>query len=202
MKIKILLLFIFCFFIKNSESQVLKLNAGISYSSFSHENIDILDLKIMSPSFSLSYEYFKKKYFELSSEMAYIQKGGKENDFIINDNNNMISYTEIKEKFDYLNLNSTFRFKYPFFNNYVYIGFGPKIDILLSDNKLNHYKYTLNRILFGFKPEIGFSQNLNKKINVGLNFSYLWNIGKVGKSEYSDLHNTYYSINFSIGYIL
>ena len=108
----------------------------------------------------------------------------------------------MEEKFNYLNINTTFRLKYYLSNNYIFVGFGPKVDFLLSDNELWTYDYTLNRVSFGFKPEIGFSQNLNRRISVGLNFSYLWNIGRIGKSEFSNLNNTYYKICFSLGYKL
>jgi hypothetical protein len=201
MKIKVALLLVCCFFFKNSDSQVLKLNTGISYSSFLHKNIEILNSKITSPSLSLGYEYFKKNYYELSSEITYIQKGGREDNFImINDGE--IRYINVVERFSFVSLNTIFRLKYPFSNNYIYVGFGPKIDYLLSDRALKNYEYTLNRISFGFKPEIGCSQNLNEKFSVGLNFSYLWNIGRIGKSEYSNLYNTYYNICFSLGYVI
>jgi hypothetical protein len=201
MKTKIVLLLVCCFFFRNSDSQVLRLNTGISYSSFSHKDIDILNSKITSPSLSLGYEYFKENYYELSSEIAYIQKGGKENNFIVI-NDEGITYIEVDEKLSFVSFSTTFRLKYPFYNSYMYIGFGPKVDCLLSDRKLKSYEYTLNRISFGFKPEIGFSQNLNEKLSVGLNLSYLWNIGRIGKSEYSNLYNTYYSMCFSLGYII
>ncbi len=198
---KIIFLLACCFFFSYSEAQVLKLNTGISYSSFSHKDIDILNSKIISPSLSLGYEYLKKNNYELSSEIAYIQKGGKENNFMTIDDDE-ISYIKVNERFNFVSFNTTFRFKYSSYNNYIYIGFGPKFDYLLSSRELKSYDYTLNRISFGFKPEVGFSQNLNEKLSVGLNLSYLWNIGEVGKSKYSSLYNTYYSMCFSLGYTI
>ncbi|MDR1200524.1 MAG: hypothetical protein LBL58_02690 [Tannerellaceae bacterium] len=203
MKIKIAILLICISIFRDSESQVLKINNGISYSSFTHKNIEILNSKITSYSLTLGCEYLKKQYFELSSEIGYIQKGGREHDFIIFDNNNNnIRYINIDEKNNYLSINTTARFKYIIYNNYIYIGIGPKIDFLLSDKELIHYDYILDRVSLGFKSEFGFTQNLNKKINVGLNFTHLGNIGKIAKSEYSNLYNTYYSISFCFGYVL
>jgi hypothetical protein len=99
-------------------------------------------------------------------------------------------------------MNTTFRIKYPFENNYVYIGFGPKLDYLLSDNKLKSYDYILRKWSLGFKPEIGFTKYLSNSINVGLNYSYLWNIRNVAKTEYTGMNHHHHRILLSIGYVI
>jgi len=47
--------------------------------------------------------------------------------------------------------------------------------------------YTLNRILFGLKPEIGFDYCFADKFMLGINASYHINTGNVGKCNFSKL---------------
>ena len=46
--------------------------------------------------------------------------------------------------------------------------------------------YTLNRVLFGFKPEIGFDYCFANRFMLGLNTTYHINIGSIGKCNFSN----------------
>jgi len=49
--------------------------------------------------------------------------------------------------------------------------------------------YTLNRVLFGLKPEIGFDYYFVDKFMLGINASYHINAGSMGKCHFSKLEN-------------
>ena len=71
--------------------------------------------------------------------------------------------------------------------------------------------YTLNRVLFGFKPEIGFDYCFANRFMLGLNTTYHINIGSIGKCNFSneskgliqkDLYGETFLFMLTLGYFL
>lgn len=141
-------------------------------------------------SFMLGCDYLEKDWFMLSSEIGYIQRGGR----------SLFSYTEGYDpdrgqyeynyrriaKLDFFQINTTFRFKHDFKRFTLFMGVGPTIDILLKDRSeyqkqpINSDQITTtetsihhNNVLYGLKYELGINYHINNKWNAILNFSQL-----------------------------
>ncbi|TXD82199.1 PorT family protein [Subsaximicrobium wynnwilliamsii] len=198
--------FLLVFVSFSSFAQTLKVKNGISISSMDLteseaviSGFEILNQNIVTYSFSFGLDYFESKYFYLSSEVGYLQKGGKEeNEFLPSDNG-----ARIKESWSYIHLNTTARFPIRFRNNtHIFIGAGPKLDILIDSNKFDssiYEGYIINSTVFGAKGELGFVKDF-EKIRVGLDFSYLYDFNNTGGTEFLEFKNNAYQIMASLGY--
>ena len=139
-------------------------------------------------SFMLGCDYLEKDWFMLSSEIGYIQRGGR----------SLFRYTEGYDpdqgqyeynyrriaKLDFFQINTTFRFKHDFKHFTLFMGVGPTIDILLKDRSewqkqpINTDQITTtetsihhNNVLYGLKYELGINYHINNKWNAILNLS-------------------------------
>lgn len=194
------LYFLFCILFLTcltSKSQTLKIDNSVAISSFDSEKLDMLNTSIKLYSLMFGVDYVDSNLWEVSTQLGYLRKGGKE----------MLDYPslEIIEKLNYIHLNTTVRLKYEKEKYCIYLGAGPKVEFLIDNNHLKSslYKdYKLNRISTGFKYEIGFKQYLNHRINIGLNLSYIHDIGKLGGTLYNNLINKTFLLSISLGYKL
>ena len=200
---------------------IVKIANGLSVSSINtDEQFDLLDEKRYDYSGFVGINYFYHQYFFLSSEIGYASKGGKKTVELTDIHGNPSYYFMPNEQVNYLHFNTTVRIKYPAKQYYFYAGIGPKIDFLLSNDRLffdseniplipihknnpatQPYRvhtrsvsdnrenfafenYTLKRVLFGFKPEIGFDYCFAKKFMLGISASYHINMGNTGKCNF------------------
>lgn len=182
-------------------SQTIKIENGLSFSSMDSKEFHILSENVTNYSFLAGCDYFEHKFYYISSEIGYLQIGGKET----NDpaaNNTLINIQDI---WQYIHLNTTIRFKYQTGNSQLFVGVGPKLEVLVSSNKFTDVIYSngyeMNKLSPGGKGEIGIVQNINR-IRVGLNYSYLVNFWNVGKSLYHSVYSNTSCLMFSIGYKL
>ena len=205
-------------------AQIVKVSNGLSVSSIKTEVWKDLDKNRYDYSGFAGLNYFYHKYFFLSSEIGYASKGGKNTIELNTVDGSQIYYLTTNERVNYLHCNTTFRVKYPSKHYYFYAGIGPKIDFLLSSERLffgdinlvgpfrkknpvtppyfvqtrsvsenREYEiirdYTLNRVLFGFKPEIGFDYFFSDRLMLGISASYHINIGSTGKCNFLNESN-------------
>lgn len=186
-----------------ANSQFLRINNGVSISSLHSNHVDLLEGHLYSYTFSGGIDYFTKTYFSLSSEIGYITLGGSDKFSVgASDFHNKIT---IREKKNYLQLNTTFRVKTPKKQEYLYFGVGPHVNILLSDKNPNSSifeTYTFNRLLYGIKTEIGSNLAIHEKLYVGLNFSFLYNLNSYAKTELNTVKSSAFSFTAMIGYKL
>ncbi|MDT0641577.1 outer membrane beta-barrel protein [Zunongwangia sp. F363] len=183
-------------------AQTLKLNNGITFSSFSNsKKFDVLEQKIKSYSVNIGLDYWNRKQFYISSEVGYIKIGGYEKNPNLSE-----ELSEIEETWDFIHFNSTLRLKlFSNVDHHLFIGAGPKMDLLVSDasfkSEVYSSYYEMEKFSFGAKTEIGLVRDL-ERIRLGLNASYLLDIGKKVNSGPVNLKNEIYQIMFSIGYTL
>lgn len=200
MKIVITLVIFNFVFLTVVVAQVFKIENGLSFSSMTSQKFELLNQRITSYSIFAGYDYWEHKNYYLSSEMGYVRKGGKE----YFSRNTETPEVELSDYWDYLQLNTTLRLKYPYRNSHVFIGLGPKLDFLVSskdfkDEIFSNVGYQMHSVSYGAKIEAGFVKDL-KKVRIGLNGSYFLNINGMGKSEYNKLNNNTFLIMFSAGY--
>ncbi|HCO66399.1 MAG TPA: hypothetical protein DIT04_01385 [Dysgonomonas sp.] len=199
-------------------SQVVKIKNGITFSRMTGSSFDILNKNTTLYTGFIGLDYFEHDYFYLSSEIGYMKKGGKEyiplSEPEIEHPIWNLANRDIKANLDYLQLNTTFRAKYPLGSIHVFAGIGPKIDILLH-SKFNYENasldelgtYNLNgnikRISFALKPEIGFYYDISR-FRIEGNLAYLINFGRLDDIEgnYNKIGNQSISVLLSFGYRL
>ena len=172
-------------------------------------------------SFMLGCDYLEKDWFMLSSEIGYIQRGGR----------SLFSYTEGYDpdrgqyeynyrriaKLDFFQINTTFRFKHDFKRFTLFMGVGPTIDILLKDRSeyqkqpINSDQITTtetsihhNNVLYGLKYELGINYHINNKWNAILNFSQLNSFkgSTIGHYDGDSFRNKIATLSLGIGYRL
>lgn len=175
---------IFFLFISISQigiSQIIKVENGISISSLSGQSYD---KKIYPYQLSISTEYLDKGWFNLSTGIGKLTKGGKEAIPISSEDGNT-SNGSINLYVDYLTINTTFDAKYVKNRFAFFLGAGPRIDIKLN----TRYSYTLNEfsplaggetsnIMYGINCIAGIRYTISK-MQIGLNFGYLLSFNKL-----------------------
>lgn len=184
-----------CLFPFVLKSQTIKMDNSIALSSFSSKKFDILNTPVKSYSFMIGIDYLNSGIIGLSSQVGFLTKGGEEEI--------TIPYSErLIEKVNYMHFNTTLRLRHEIMKCTVYAGIGPKVDVLIDKKYLQDFlykDYKLNRISAGVKYELGFDQSLTDKISVGINVSYIQNIGIMGGTEYNELTNNTFLFSFVLG---
>lgn len=197
MKINFVIALLFCSYL--SFGQTIKLKNGIGITNLSAKNFPVLEKKIVVYSGSVGIEYLESEKSLINTELGYSQMGGKEdNPLILNE------YSKFSKKWNYLFFLTTFRYKFLFENNYVYLGLGPEVNYLLNDK--NDFKgtpyndlYALKKINFGIVPEIGFVKEYNK-LKYGLELSYMFDVSGVASSSANKLRSNNFKAGISLGY--
>ncbi|MDO4224374.1 MAG: hypothetical protein Q4C75_00580 [Bergeyella zoohelcum] len=184
-----------------SYSQTIKVKNGFSITSIDSNVVSVLDKSVYAYSGSIGMEYLERDRFSLNTEIGYTQKGGKEINPLIQG-----KYSEYQKKWDYLFLLTTFRYKFPVYNDFLFVGVGPRVDYLLDKknnftNTLYEEGYSLERYVIGINPEVGFVKN-TEKISYGIEFSYLLGVTKIGGTEYNKLKSNAFTISLNLGYKL
>ena len=158
-------------------------------------------------------DYLNLKYFSLSSNIGYVQKGG--NDSIIGTTTNSPeggSYF-IKTKLGYFSVNTTADFKLPIKHVIVlFIHFGPRLDVLVYHNRTHNDLVYLdeNKGLNNFSYGLLLGGGLNvtiKKIQVGVIFDYYLNINDISKMSLPEttlkkVWDKTFTLNLQLGYNL
>jgi hypothetical protein len=183
-----------------SFGQVVKIQTGVSISSLDwqvsspdwiHDNETLMGCPVF-----IGLDYLDKKYFNLSSNIGLLKKGGK----VTLKNTNPAKYVgdQITEtNLDYLSVNTTCDFKYPLENKITpFIGIGPRIDLLLNDISF------INKFSYGLLLGGGFKYDINK-IQIGLRVDYYLNFNKINKAElYGTLRDKTVTTSLVVGYRL
>ena len=200
-----------------SNGQIIKIQAGTSISNLDWKykgiNVDpIYKETLIGYSFFAGMDYFDKQYFNLSSNIGMLRKGGKDEIPLIDQNGELTGQTiTVKPTLDYLSINTTVDLKYPIKENvFPFICFGPRLDYLFNNS--NHFdglkelnelrntsiglilggglKYDISNIQFGFRAD--YYLNFTKVAD--------WTYQKTGISE--EINANTFTINLTIGYKL
>lgn len=179
-------------------SQNVKIGGGFGVSKINASGAPVLDNNIDVFSFFLGLDALEKENFYLSNEIGFLQLGGKET------NPNLPTpFTNIEKKWNYIYASSTFRYKlFPKTNSFLFIGAGPKVNILASSsnfkNTLYEGAYEMQKVNFGINTELGFSYDWNR-FRIGINGSYLLFLSPIAKNDFNTLKGNPLGINMSFG---
>ena len=199
-----------------ANGQVVKFQGGTSFSTLDWKlnsiDVNIFDKTLIGYSIFAGIDYFDKQYFNLSSNIGMVRKGGKGFISLTDYSGNIIAGRTENAILDYLSINTTMDFKYPIEKSiYPFISFGPRFDYLLRSSNffdiLSEFdamkntsfglilgggiKYDISNFQFGLRADyyLDFSNKVAE-----------WTIDNTGGSGQA-LVNTF-TINLTIGYRL
>ncbi len=196
--------------------QIIKIQGGTTLSKLDWQ-IGSMDLEpynetLVGYSVFVGLDYLDKKYFNLSSNLGLVRKGGKGELQLINPMGELTGETVIeKAASDYFSVNTLIDVKYQFKEKISpFISIGPRFDYLIGYS--NHFdsleeidelkKTSLGVILGG-----GIKYDLSK-IQLGLRADYYLNFTKVADwpaepgNLGGEINDNMFSINLAIGYKL
>ena len=199
--------------------QTFNLQIGPSFSKSNWENImmsqhSLLDDNVIGTNVSLGMEYWDHTYFNLSSNLGYIQKGGKDSIQLIFGPPEPIPLSPYKLKLNYLTVNTCIIVKIPVRDAiFPYLLAGPRIDYLVSYKEdvpvIKNYEDIgkVNYFIYGFITGIGINYKLDK-IQLGIVFNYFINLNNLVDFKWTNagpirkVSDNTFVLNFQIGYKL
>ena len=198
-----------------SYGQIVKIQAGPSFSvlDWRTDNMPIIpyDDVLIGYSVTAGIDYLDSKYFNLSSNLGLIRKGGKELVTYMNSSGEPIGEGIDRAKLDYFTVNTTIDIKLPVNDKLIpFISIGPRFDYLIKHSidfqgvnemgELNKYNVGL---IFGG----GMKYDLSK-FQIGLRADYYMNFIKVaewpaqGDNSWGEIDDRTFSLNLIVGYKL
>ena len=184
---KRLSLFVFALLLSNLVfGQTIHIQAGTSLSKLDWQinqvNMDIFNEALIGSSVFAGMDYFEKKYFNLSSNLGYIRKGGKDLITLTDERGYPIDESTEKAKLNYVTANTTLELKYPIREKIIpFIGAGPRIDYLISHNNVfdsMDERDVLNDFNIGLILGGGIKYDLSE-FQIGLRADYYLNFANV-----------------------
>ncbi len=197
--------------------QNLNLQIGPSFSKINWENSmsnEIMYNKnVTGINVSIGIDYLNLKYFNLSSNIGFIQKGGKDSISVATPNGEIIGKQLIQTKLNYLTINTTANLKLPIKDFVIpYLFVGPRVDYLISYKESAVFIKQfddwgkLNKLIYGVITGIGLDFKI-KRFFVGAVFNYYFNFNKI--VDYTSDNNVSnkildrtFTINLKVGYKL
>lgn len=202
---RFILYLLFATIVQTGMAQIIKIDNGVAISSLSGD----FSHKIYPYQVLISAEYCDKGWFNLTSGIGKITKGGKEEIPFTTEEGYTYSYEHINLYMDYLTFNTTFDLKYTKNRFTVYLGAGPRIDIKLKTR--HSYSYSefstftqgeTNNLIYGINC-VGGIRYLIGKIQLGINAGYLPSFNKpyTGLDQIKVSDKTF-TLGLSVGYKL
>lgn len=216
------LIFIFIFLpVMTVFGQTFNVQVGPSFSKSNWENIgssdhnSLLEDKVVGISGSLGAEYWNKKYFNLSSNIGFVQKGGKDSIWTVFGPPDPLPLFPYKLKLNYLTVNTLIVARIPVKDAiFPYIFVGPRVDYLVSYSEdspgiIQGYadRDKVNYLNYGFITGVGIKYKFDKFL-LGVVYNYNINLNNLVDFKWTSSGSTYkisdntYTLNLQIGYKL
>ena len=169
------------------EGQTITVENGIAISSLRKSGYDN---RVCPYQIAVGYEYADKGWFNLSSSIGYLKKGGKMHLNIYED---ISSYEDVllKANIHYLTLNTVFNVKKTFVSGVTaFVGAGPRLDFKLKGSfTCDGPKYEDHETT---------EEEAFRNVVLGLQFAYLPNLSKMAKEGYA-CHDRTFTLGLVIG---
>jgi len=186
--------------------QTIKIQGGTSISKLTWKNAGLLyNEKFIGHSVFAGLDYLDKQYFNISSNIGLIRKGGKYDVYF--DSDEVVTEEPI---LDYLSINTTIDFKYSIKEKFTpFIDVGPRVDFLINSKhfdiieNIGELKNTSVGLILGGGLKYDMS-----KLQFGLRADYYldftkvadWSIESTGNSGVVTVNT--FTVNLTIGYKL
>tara|TARA_R110002050_G_scaffold282718_1_gene430794 strand:+ start:1030 stop:1710 length:681 start_codon:yes stop_codon:yes gene_type:complete len=150
-------------------------------------NVDetVYEEYIIGPSMFFGLDYLNHKYYNLSSNIGYIQKGGRYTE------DRILYILDEKAQLHYLSFNTCVDVKLPLKEStHAFLRFGPRIDFLASTkgsiitNLSGPNTGEIKDLMYGLMVGAGVKHDLNK-LQIGLRFDYYLNLTNIAQYTYS-----------------
>lgn len=195
------------------KGQVIRVDGGVAFSKLKAKGIPINSIysdAVRPFQMSVGLEYCDKDWFNLSSSIGYLRKGGSMN---VGISDNVGDVTEYFDYIDYLTVNTLFNMKRSVRRETYYVGVGPRLDFKMGARstcsalpELEPTMKDARAVVFGLKCELGFWYDLNEHYRIGANFSYLPSFTKAWVSPAEDskmkIGDRTFTLGLSLGYRL
>ena len=200
-----------------TNAQTVKIQGGTSLSQLDWQingtNVGSLyNETLIGYSFFAGVDYLDKKYFNLSSNVGLIRKGGKDEFQLTDQYGDFTGETTIeKATLDYFTINTTIDLKYKIKDSYSpFLSFGPRIDFLINNSsEFDDVKDEdwLETTSYGFSLGGGLNY-LVSNILIGIRADYYIELNEV--ADWTDerpiggskITGKTFMINFTLGYKL
>lgn len=198
-----------------ASGQTVKIQTGTTVSKLDWEignmNFSPYNETLIGYSVFAGIEYLENKFFNLSSNLGVVRKGGKEKVTYVTETGELIDKKTEKATLDYITVNSTFDIQYPIKDKVLpFMSVGPRFDYLISYSNVFDSlkeidalkKYNIGLILGG-----GIKYDLSK-VQIGLRADYYLDFYKVADwpAQTGNLggkvNDKTVTLNFMIGYKL
>ena len=201
----------------NSHGQVLKIQGGTSISKLTYTLKGItadplFEETYVGACFFAGMDYVNKPYFNLSTNVGWINKGGKDEFPVVNEIGELTGETRtVTPTLDYLSVNTTFNLKYPVKEKFVpFLCLGPRFDYLVKSSKEFKLLKDIDELrnhAFGLIFGGGLNYQLSR-FQVGLRGDYYLDFTKV--ADWTDATTGYgvavdlktITVNLMLGYRL
>ena len=196
--------------------QTINVRIGPSFSNLNWDNSasgdEVFNKSIVGVDVLLGIDYLDFKYFNLSSNLGYIQKGGSGTIVVTAIHNpEEITTTDVKTKLNFITANTIFEAKVPIIKFITpFIHTGPRLDYLLSyDENVNLLKgfddlKKLNKFIYGLIVGAGIDFKISK-FKLGVAFDYYWNFNKLvdftsSSGFQNQIFDKTFTLNAQLGY--
>lgn len=175
-------------------SQIIKFEGGTTIS-YLRNKADFLSDPKFSFAGAVGVDYMERKYFYLSSSLAFQHKGALDNKYYTLPGTGAPLIEKLSVGRNYMHFNTTFRGRIPLKKGHIFLGAGPKIELLFGKRTLVHkekgnetttlnvYGYKANRWSIGGIVEIGYNHYLGEKFIVGLKADYMTDFKALRQKE-------------------
>lgn len=166
------------------KGQVIRVDGGVAFSKLKAKGIPInsfYDGVVIPFQMSVGLEYGEGDWYNLSSSIGYLRKGGSMNVEITENIGDVSRRVKYQDYVDYLTVNTLFNVKRSIRRETYYVGVGPRLDFKMGASStcsafpeiLQPSMKDARAVVFGMKCELGFWYDLNEHYRIGGNFSYL-----------------------------
>jgi len=193
-----------------SHGQTINVRIGPTFSKLSWDNSisdnQVFNKSIVGVDALLGIDYLNFKYFNLSSNFGYIQKGGSGTILVTTIQNPEEEATiDVKTLLHFITANTIFEAKVPIIKFITpFIHAGPRLDYLLSYkedvNMLKGFEdlNKLNKFIYGLIVGGGIDFKISK-IKLGVTFDFYWNFNRlVDYISSSGFKNQIYDKTFTL----
>jgi hypothetical protein len=176
--------------------QTINIQAGTSLSKLDWvmDETNYFNNTLIGYSAFAGIDYMDSRYFNLSSNLGYVRKGGRDKIIYINLYGVETGTDYMNASLDYLSFNTAVDVKVPINNIVPYLCFGPRIDFLIMHHRLYNGiddMGGLNSVSYGLLFGGGIKYDM-PTIQFGIKAEYYLNFNKV--AEWSPQNNLNYDI--------
>ncbi len=203
--------------------QVINLQTGVSVSKLDWQagilDENMFNRPLVRPTILVGLDYFDHTYFNLSSNMGIIQKGGKGEIKLVNELGVDKGTSTITEIFNYYTFNTAIEFKYPIQKKiFPFISIGARADVIFGNHSSFDFDkknisvydrddFDKNRFNYGVNLGGGIKYHFSK-LQIGLRSDYYFNFRNIADRPKKDdmgslkIKDNTFTVNFVVGYKL